>query len=321
MSNPVITPRQAAVTQVISATLTSLSHSGRLHPLSRAWRDGIERFSDIPYKNGFRPQHKLDVYRPTRSDGPLPVLFYVHGGGFGLLSKDTHWMFGRGFARQGYVVVSINYTLSGQEPFPAAVQDTFAAWQWMHENIARYGGDPSRVAIAGESAGANLALSLTVAQCWERPEPWARDVFDLAAERGVAKAALPACGMLQVSAPDRYLSNERIPAWMRDRIAVVCRRYLPDPDAVSSTDLADPICFLETADPPERPLPAIFAPCGTRDPVKDDTRRLDEALQRFDGPSEMKWYRGGIHAFHAFIWQPLARECWADQLRWLREHV
>ena len=321
MSNPAITPRQAAVTQVISATLTALAHTGRLHPLSRSWREGVERFADIPYKNRFRPQHRLDVFRPTRADGPLPVVFYVHGGGFGLLSKDTHWMFGRGFARQGYVVVSINYTLSGDAPFPAAARDTFEAWRWMHDNIARYGGDPSRVAIAGESAGANLALALTVAQCWKRPEPWAEDVFALAGERGVAKAVLPACGMLQVSAPERYLSNEAIPAWMRDRIAVVCRRYLPDPNGVPSLDLADPICFLETADPPDRPLPAIFAPCGTRDPVKDDTRRLDEALRRFEGASEMKWYPGGIHAFHAFIWRPLARECWADQLRWLRTHV
>ncbi len=321
MSNAAITPRQAAVTQVMSATLTSLAHSGRLHPMARSWSEGVERFGDIPYKDGFRRQHRLDVYRPTRTDGPLPVILYVHGGGFGLLSKDTHWMFGRGFARQGYVVVSIDYTLSGQAPFPAAVQDTFEAFRWVHDNVARYGGDPSRVAIAGESAGANLALALTVAQCWERPEPWAREVFDLAGEHGVAKAVLPACGMLQVSAPERYLSNEAIPAWMRDRIAVVCRRYLPDPAAVPSLDLADPICFLETAEPPQRPLPAIFAPCGTNDPVKDDTRRLDEALRRFDGTSEMKWYPGGIHAFHAFIWRPLARECWSDQLRFLRAHL
>ena len=321
MSNPTITRRQATVTQIISAVLTSLAHAGKLHPASGPWRAGVERFCDIPYRDAFRPQHRLDVYRPTGQTGPLPVVLYIHGGGFGLLSKDTHWMFGYGFARQGYVVVSIDYTLSGTAPFPAAVQDTFAAWRWVHDNIARYGGDPSRIAIAGESAGANLSLALVLAQCWERPEPWAQEVFALAGERGVAKAVLPACGMFQVSAPERYLTRTELPAWMRDRIAVVCRRYLPDPEAVESLALADPVCFLEEAEPPARPMPPIFAACGTRDVVKDDSRRLGEALARFDTPGEVSWYPGGIHAFHAFVWTDRARAAWDDQIQFLRAHI
>lgn len=321
MSNPAITRKQAAVTRAISTTLTSLSYGGKLHPMSRSWTQGVERFTDIPYKAGFKRQHRLDVYRPEGMDGPLPVLFYVHGGGFGLLSKDTHWMFGYGFARQGYVVVSIDYTLSGTSPFPAAVQDTFAAYAWVHEHVARYGGDPDRIVVAGESAGANLSLSLTVAQCWEQPESWAKDLYALAGERGRARAVLPACGMLQVSAPERYLENEKLPMWMRDRIAVVCRRYLPDPSAHDSLALADPLCFLESAGAPERPLPPIFAACGTRDVVKDDSRRLEVALERFETPAQVTWYRGGIHAFHAFIWTKNARAAWDDQLAFLRTHV
>jgi len=321
MPNPTITRKQAAVTQAISATLTSLSYAGKLHPVSRSWHVGVERYSGIPYKDGFRRQHTLDVYCPERRDGPLPVVFYIHGGGFGLLSKDTHWMFGYGFARQGYLVVSIDYTLSGEAPFPAAVQDTFAAWRWAHDNVVRYGGDPNRMVIAGESAGANLSLALTVAQCWERPEPWAKDVWDLAGERGVAKAVLPACGMLEVSNPERYLKNEKLPMWMRDRIAVVCRRYLPDPGAFEDLGLADPLALLESGSQPERPLPPIFSACGTRDVVKDDSRRLAEALKNYDTPGEVAWYRGGIHAFHAFIWTKTARAAWDDQLRFLDKHV
>ncbi|MCO4771037.1 MAG: alpha/beta hydrolase, partial [Deltaproteobacteria bacterium] len=228
MSSPHITGRQKAVTQVISATLTSLAYGGKVHPTSRRWMDDVEVFENIPYKNGFGPQHKLNVYKPKNQTGPLPVMFYVHGGGFSLLSKDTHWMFGAGFARQGYVVFSIDYTLSGEEPFPAAVKDTFAAYEWVAERALHYDGDVSRMVVSGESAGANLSLALVMAMCWKRPEPWAQGVWETAGRIGVAKAALPACGMLQVSNPERYLAQTDIPAWMRDRIAVVCRRYLPD---------------------------------------------------------------------------------------------
>ncbi len=322
MSESHITGRQQAVTTLISATLTSLALGGRTHPMSRRWLDDVEVFADIPYRDEFEPQHKLNVYRPKDMDGPLPVLMYVHGGGFGLLSKDTHWMFGAGFARQGYVVFSIDYTLSGTAPFPAACIDTFAAWRWIVANAFHYDGDATRTVIAGESAGANLALALTLAMCWERPEPWAKEVFDLAGEVGLPRAVLPACGMLQVSDPERYLTQEHIPAWMRDRIAVVCRRYLPDatgdPDRFA---LADPLRFLEEADPPDRPLPPMMAICGTRDPIKDDTRRLADALERYPVASEVRWYQGGIHAFHAFIWRKSARGAWEDQLRFLRAHV
>lgn len=319
---PQISSKQKAVTRVISATLTALAYSGKLAGTARRWHEGVEVLRDIPYKNGFGPQHKLNVYRPIEREGPLPVMFYVHGGGFGLLSKETHWMFGLGFARQGYIVFSIDYTLSGDKPFPAAIQDTLAAYEWVAKMAEHYDGDPRRIVLSGESAGANLALSTVIAQCWKRPEPWAQRVYDLATEFGVARAAVPACGIFQVSDPERYLSRDEIPSWVRDRIAVVCRRYLPDasgdPDSFA---LADPLRFLEEADSPDRPLPAIFAPCGTRDPVKDDTRRLAEALTRYDSFSDVKWYSGGIHAFHAFIWSKQAEECWEDQLRFLREWV
>jgi len=324
MSAPVshITWQQKAVTQAISGTLTALSYSGKLSGTARQWTEDVEVLRNIPYKNGFGPQHKLNVYRPTERKGPLPVMFYVHGGGFGLLSKDTHWMFGLGFARQGYIVFSIDYTLSGDAPFPAAIQDTLAAYEWVLTMAEHYDGDPRRIALSGESAGANLALSTVIAQCWRRPEPWAQGVYDLTTEFGVARAAVPACGIFQVSDPERYLRREEIPAWMRERIAVVCRRYLPDASgAPDSFALADPLRFLEQAQPPDRPLPAIFAPCGSRDPVKDDTRRLAEALSRYDTFSDVKWYHGGIHAFHAFIWRQQAQDCWADQLRFLRDWI
>ena len=67
----------------------------------------------------------------------------------------------------------------------------------------------------------------------------------------------------------------------------------------------------------ERPLPPFFAPVGTRDPLLDDTRRLEKALGALGVPCEARYYPGGIHAFHAMVWDPAARRCWRDALAFL----
>src|SRR5262249_44986918 len=77
---------------------------GALHPRGHPGRHGVEVLRDIPYRAGGAEAHTLDVYRPVRRDGRRPVVLYVHGGAFRILSKDTHWMMGLAFARRGYVV-------------------------------------------------------------------------------------------------------------------------------------------------------------------------------------------------------------------------
>jgi acetyl esterase len=71
----------------------------------------------------------------------------------------------------------------------------------------------------------------------------------------------------------------------------------------------------------DRPLPAFFAPVGTRDPLLDDTRRLEKALGMLNVPCEARYYPGGIHAFHALVWDPAARRCWRDALAFLDRHM
>ena len=85
------------------------SRAGRLHPHARPARHHVEVIRDIPYLEGSKlPEHRLDVWRPTDKKGPFPVLLYVHGGGFRILSKDTHWIMALAFARRGFVVFNIN---------------------------------------------------------------------------------------------------------------------------------------------------------------------------------------------------------------------
>ena len=71
----------------------------------------------------------------------------------------------------------------------------------------------------------------------------------------------------------------------------------------------------------DRPLPPFFVPVGTRDPLLDDSRRLEKALATLNVPCEARYYPGGIHAFHALVWDPAARRCWRDALAFLDRHV
>lgn len=313
-NGPIARIRSRAVSLLIELLLRTLSNFGRLHPYARRLRRGVQLERDLRYGPG--AQDTFDVYRHDDFPGPRPVLVYIHGGGFRILSKDTHWMFGQEFARRGFVVFSINYRL--QRPFPAALEDSARAILHIHEVAAEHGGDLSRLVYAGESAGANLSLALSLLHCFRRPEPFAPAVFALPHRPQVV---LPACGIHEVHAPERYLAMESIPVWMRDRIKAVCRGYLPEamePDPANL--LASPLRFLESAPAPDHALPAIFAPCGTRDPVMDDTVRLGAALTRLGVPHAAPLYAGGIHSFHAWVWSPLAQRLWREQDAFLAEH-
>jgi acetyl esterase len=297
-----------------------LAHAGQRLPNARPERHGVERVVDVPYMDTDRAHHMLDVYRPVERAGPRPVVLYIHGGGFRILSKDTHWLMAIAFARRGYVVFNINYRLAPAHPFPAAAEDGCAALAWVTENAARFGGDASRLVIAGESAGANLATALAVATAWPRPEPWAHRVW----ESGVRpRAVLPACGILQVTDVERFARRKRLSGFMKDRLQEVEDAYLPraHPSAPSSRDLADPLLWLERAEKPPRPLAPFFAGVGTADILLDDTRRLKAALDRLEVPCLVKYYPGEVHAFHAMVWRPAARAFWRDTFGFLAEHV
>lgn len=266
---------------------------------------------DLPYSNSGQKEHTLDLYIPRQSAAPMPVVFYVHGGGFRILSKDTHWLMGLGFAQKGYLTVNINYRLAPANPYPAAIHDVFEAWAWTLQNIHRFGGDPSRIVVAGESAGANLVTSLTLATCVEHAQPQARDTFQLG---HTPQALIANCGILQVTDPERFLRKKKIPRIIYDRVEEVAVDYLK---GALETQLADPLLTLENLEQPDRPLPPVFASGGTRDPLLDDTRRLKIALERLGTPHDVRIYHGEVHAFHAFLWRRQAIECWNDQFAFL----
>ncbi|HEX5945052.1 MAG TPA: alpha/beta hydrolase, partial [Acidimicrobiales bacterium] len=98
------------------------------------------------------------VYVPTDEPGPRPVLVYFHGGGWVIGSVETHDGTVRAVAEaSGATVVSVDYRLAPENPFPAAIDDALAAIRWVVANAAELDVDPSRLAVGGDSAGGNLA--------------------------------------------------------------------------------------------------------------------------------------------------------------------
>jgi acetyl esterase len=317
--------RKRAGSAVVEGFFRTAAAVGKLHPRARPEHHGVEIVRDVRYAPGRSTAHLLDVYRPAgHRPGELrPALLYVHGGGFRILSKDTHWVMGLAFARRGYVVFSINYRLAPKHPYPAAVEDCALAYAWVAEHARAWGGDPDRLVLAGESAGANLVTSLAICASFDRPEPHARRV---ALTGVVPRAILPACGLLQVSDCGRFARRKpELRRIVAERIEEVGHAYLgaldhPSLHGSSELDLADPLVVLERDEAPQRPLPPFFLPCGTADPLLDDTRRLAKALRARRVPVEEAYYPGEVHAFHAFIFRVQAQKCWADTFAFLDAH-
>ncbi len=110
---------------------------------------------DIPYANDDGKQ-MLDIVIP-RGKGPFPVMVYIHGGGWLGGDKCHYARICRQFAEAGTLVFNINYRLVPEYRFPIQLQDTASAVAWAYENAAKYGGDPDKIFITGDSAGAHLA--------------------------------------------------------------------------------------------------------------------------------------------------------------------
>jgi acetyl esterase/lipase len=156
-------PARAALARALDAEL-GLEPAPRRRPSARSllWpfvvrpRD-IERIADVPY--GDAAAHRLDVYRHRSRPTGAPVLVHLHGGSFrrGKKSRETRPLLFR-LARRGWVCVSANYRLFPEARFPDAHVDVKRVIAWAREHAAEHGGDPTRVLVAGGSAGGNLAV-------------------------------------------------------------------------------------------------------------------------------------------------------------------
>ena len=117
--------------------------------------------SNIPYADPAHERQVLDIYAPDDAEN-LPVVFWIHGGGWQTGDKTSVQIKPRVFAQRGFVFVSTNYRLLPHVEMGVLIRDVAKSLGWVHRNIAGHGGDPRRIFVMGHSAGAQLAALLCI---------------------------------------------------------------------------------------------------------------------------------------------------------------
>jgi acetyl esterase/lipase/sugar lactone lactonase YvrE len=159
---------------------------------------------DVRYVADGHPRQTLDLYLPTRGEGPFPTLVMIPGGGAD--KRDlAHWA--RYFVERGYVAVSINYRDITLFDYPATVEDAFCAVAWTHASADTYGFDPGRIVVMGHSVGGTLAAMLATV---DDPHLFAEDCPHELPEADWIQGAIPFTGVFDYVSALRF-SPERAP--------------------------------------------------------------------------------------------------------------
>lgn len=122
---------------------------------------GSKLTSNIPYVPNGHERQVLDIYTPAGAKN-LPVVFWIHGGGWQAGDKTSVQLKPKAFVEKGFVFVSTNYRLLPHVEMDAIIKDIAKSLAWTHRNIAQHGGDPKRILVMGHSAGAQLAALISI---------------------------------------------------------------------------------------------------------------------------------------------------------------
>ena len=218
------------------------------------------------------------IYTPDGA-GPVPVVVYFHGGGWVLADKQVYDGGARGLSKQARaVVVSVDYRLAPAHKFPAAWDDAFAAYKWVAANAASVKGDPTRLALAGESAGGNLALATAIA---------ARDAgvqapLHVLAVYPVGQTGNLATKSYQDSATAKPLNKAMI-GWFVDKLLA------------RPADKSDP--RLDLVNAKLAGLPPVTLINAQIDPLREDGALLEAALKNAGVKVTRTVYTGVTHEF------------------------
>ncbi len=145
---------------------------------------GYQLHAEIAY--GDLPRQKLDIYRPKQSSHDLPVVIFYYGGSWDSGERADYKFVAEALTSYGFVAVVPDYRVYPDVRFPGLMADPASAARWVKQNIHRYGGDPTRVFLAGHSAGAHLAVMLSL-----NPEYLAKENLSPQDFRGTIGSAGP----------------------------------------------------------------------------------------------------------------------------------
>ena len=233
---------------------------------------------NVTYKAGDGSMQKARVYKPANASGTLPVVMYIHGGGWVIADIDVYDASPRALAQMtGAIVVSIEYRHAPEAKFPAAHQDANAAYQWIQTQAASWGGDPKRLALVGESAGGNMAMNVAISareQKWTQPRHIVA-VYPVAAADPQTRSKL-------AFVDAKPLGTPALPWFFKHMLT-------------SPSEAKDPRLDLVNAN--LTGLPATTIVLAEIDPLHDDGELLADRLRAADVKVDMREYKGVTHEF------------------------
>jgi acetyl esterase len=219
------------------------------------------------------------IYRPAGDGGPRPCIIYLHGGGFMLGDLDSSDSIAWGFAQgTGAVVVSVDYRLTPEHPYPAAFNDTYGVLCHVAANPDEFGIDAARVAVAGDSAGGNLSAAACLA-ARDRGGPLIR-----------AQALIYPGTELDQSCPS-YVEHAESPGLTTEGTKKYRDLYLPD-DRHTDDPYARPVMATDHSG-----LPPAWVHSAEIDPIRDDGRVYAGKLTGAGNWVTYREARGMIHGF------------------------
>jgi acetyl esterase len=219
----------------------------------------------------------LRLYRPAR-ERPLPTLLYFFGGGWVLGTIDTADGISRALANSsGALVAVVGYRLAPEHPFPAAIDDCYAALRWVARHADEIGADPARLAVGGDSAGGNLAAGVALLARADGPALIGQLLVYPNTDQLADDPSMRA-------ADDPYLFNRHSVAWYR-------QYYLADPGDAASP-LASPLRAESLAG-----LPPALVITAEYDPLRDQGEAYARRLAGDGVEVELSRYPGMAHGF------------------------
>ncbi len=158
-----VSPEEARKQPTPADAVASLLKSQGKDPEQLKQQSGVTT-ENLTYPGADGSQIPARIYRPQGVAQNAPVILYIHGGGWVIADLDTYDATPRALAKKAKAIVaSVHYRQAPEHRFPAAHEDTIAAYKWVLDNAAGWGGDARRIAVVGESAGGNMALNVAIA--------------------------------------------------------------------------------------------------------------------------------------------------------------
>lgn len=286
---------RAAPAPVIDATPFLGDH---YPPRRTAFADGVVGYADVTYQviPGFRPLN-LDLYLPPKTGRRAPLVMYIHGGGWANGHSRQSGAFDdwpgvlASIAARGYVVASVNYRLSGEAPFPAAIRDVKSAIRFLRLHADEYAMDASRAIVWGGSAGGHLAaLAATTCGVQELEPVQAPPAADAAPQPGdCVQGAVTWYGIFDFST---LAAAAKQPGAASGPVS----RFLGCNDgacAPQTVRLASPLGFVNSGTPP------FLLLHGAQDKVADpaQSRQFRDAMQKAGARAELVMIPGVDHSF------------------------